>query len=78
MNAAGRSLISRSTGVVNPDRGVQFSHGARYPFAAVNLVVEGDDIEGGRHAVPGEGSTTSRVVHAVLRVEMGKRCQVGG
>jgi len=32
------------------------------------------------HAGPGEGSTTSRVVQAVLRVckEMGKHCQVGG
>jgi hypothetical protein len=49
----------------------------------LNVVPFSDDVSQlliAGHASPGEGSTASRVVQAVLRVckEMGKHCQVGG
>jgi hypothetical protein len=50
----------------------------------LNVVAFSDDVSqlliAGHAASPGEGSTASRVVQAVLRVckEMGKHCEVGG
>ena len=63
-------------------RRFQIAEGDR--TATLNVVPFSDDVSqlliAGHCAGPGEGSTASRVVQAVLRVckEMGKHCQVGG
>jgi hypothetical protein len=62
-------------------RRFQIAEGDR--TATLNIVPFSDDVSQlliAGHAAPGEGSTSSRVVQAVLRVckEMGKHCQVGG
>ena len=62
-------------------RRFQIAEGDR--TATLNVVPFSDDVSQlliAGHASPGEGSTASRVVQAVLRVckEMGKHCQVGG
>jgi len=62
-------------------RRFQIAEGDR--TATFNVVQFNDEVSQmmiAGHAGPGEDSTTSRVVQAVLRVckEMGKHCQVGG
>jgi hypothetical protein len=62
-------------------RRFQIAEGDR--TATFNIVHFNDEVSQimiAGHAGSGEGSTTSRVVQAVLRVckEMGKHCQVGG
>ena len=62
-------------------RRLQLAEGDR--TATLNVVPFNDDVSQlliAGHAGPGEDSTTSRVVQAVLRVckEMNKECQVGG
>jgi hypothetical protein len=62
-------------------RRLQITDGDR--TATLNVVPFGDDVSQlliAGQAAPGEDSTASRVVQAVLRVckEMNKDCQVGG
>ena len=62
-------------------RRFQIAEGDR--TATLNIVPFSDEVSQlliAGHAAPGEGSTASRVVQAVLRVckEMGKHCEVGG
>jgi hypothetical protein len=62
-------------------RRLQLAEGDR--MATLNVVPFSDHVSQlliAGHAGPGEDSTTSRVVQAVMRVckEMGKHCQVGG
>ncbi len=62
-------------------RRLQFAEGDR--TATLNVVPFSDDVSQlliAGQAGPGEGSTASRVVQAVLRVckEMNKHCEVGG
>jgi hypothetical protein len=62
-------------------RRIQIAEGDR--TATLNVVPFSDDVSQlliAGHAAPGEDSTSSRIVQAVLRVckEMGKHCQVGG
>ena len=62
-------------------RRLQITDGER--TATLNVVPFSDDVSQlliAGHAAPGEDSTASRVVQAVLRVckEMNKECQVGG
>jgi hypothetical protein len=62
-------------------RRLQIAEGDR--TATLNVVPFNDEVSQlmiAGHAAPGEDSTASRVVQAVLRVckEMGKHCQVGG
>ena len=62
-------------------RRLQITDGER--TATLNVVRFSDDVSQlliAGHAAPGEDSTASRVVQAVLRVckEMNKECQVGG
>ena len=75
---------NRAVRVVMQDPGqrrFQIAEGDR--TATFNVVAFNEDVSQmmiAGHAGPGEDSTTSRVVQAVLRVckEMGKHCQVGG
>jgi hypothetical protein len=77
-------LLPRNAIVADPEgdpgqRHFQIAEGDR--TAAFNVVPFNDEVSQimiAGHAAPGEDSTTSRVVQAVLRVEMGKHCQVGG
>jgi hypothetical protein len=62
-------------------RRLQVAEGDR--TATLNVVALNDEVSQlmvAGHAGPGEDSTTSRVIQAVMRVcrEMGKHCQVGG
>lgn len=82
--ALGMARKNGAVRVVMQDPGqrrFQIAEGDR--TATFNVVPFNDDVSQmmiAGHAGPGEDSTTSRVVQAVLRVckEMGKQCQVGG